>query len=124
MKTAPIFEVLSESQAVNDKLCGTDNILRVYEFGDAPQNVIKPYLVWQLISGSPFQNLSCRPRAEEHYIQVDVYSHNQQEVKEIQQLIEYELETHAEITSYRGDSFEEKTKLWRSSFDLKWFLKR
>ncbi|MGL4711664.1 MAG: tail completion protein gp17, partial [Shewanella sp.] len=47
---APIFVVCRASTAVTD-LLGT-NPTRLYPFGQAPQNVAKPYAVWQVIGGS------------------------------------------------------------------------
>ena len=123
MTTPPIFTILNASSAVTALLKG-NGILRVFEFGHAPQNVARPYAVWQTINGTPEHFLSDRPDAEEQYIQFDFYADTQSSAKSVRNAVEYALETHARITSYRSEDIEPETKLWRSGFDLSWFIKR
>ena len=55
----PVFATAVASPAVT-ALLGT-NPTRLYLFGEAPQNVIKPYAVWQTVAGSPENYLGTLP---------------------------------------------------------------
>lgn len=43
-------------------------------FNIAPQDSDPPYCVWQLISNSPFNSLSCVPDCDSQRVQVDIYA--------------------------------------------------
>lgn len=120
MNTAPIFDVCNQDAAVTGLLKGSDNILRVFQFGQAPQKVAYPYAVWQLISGSPENYLSCRPNLETHTIMIDVYAKTAAEARKVANAIEYAIETHCYIVSYNGESIDPETKNNRSSFTVDW----
>lgn len=47
---------------------------RIYDFGSAPQDVVKPYITFQDISGNPYQQLSGAPCADFDSIQIDIYA--------------------------------------------------
>lgn len=124
MKTPPLFATVKDDLDVQDLLLGTDGILRVFEFGNAPQKTVYPYVVWQLVAGYPHNYITCTPKIEELLVQVDCYAETQDEVRQVAEAMEAAIETTAQITAYRGDELEQETKLWRSSFDITWFVKR
>ncbi len=123
MMPVPLFATVKDDATVQS-LLKTGNILRVFSFGNAPQNVELPYVVWQTISGTPNNYVTCTPVIEEHLIQVDCYAATQSEVQQVQAAMESAIEKEAKIMSYRGESIEPETKLWRSSFDISWYIKR
>lgn len=123
MMTPPVFKTVKDDPTVKS-LLQFGNVLRVFEFGNAPQNTLAPYVVWQRIGGTPDNYITCRPDIEEHLIQIDCYADSQTMVKQIQSAMEYAIETTAQISSYRGEFIEPDTKLWRSSFDVRWHVTR
>lgn len=97
---------------------------RIYPFGTAPQDVTKPYAVYQWVGGAPFNMLNCRPDADTTSLQVDVYAPTQAASTAIAKAIRYAVELQCYITSYRGNLRDEETKLYRTSFDLDWLVNR
>lgn len=123
MKTPPIFSLLNASAAVKAKLKSGD-ILRAYEFGLAPQNVSKPYLVWQSVSGNPKYTLEKRPCSEQHLVQIDIYDETPNQIKDLLDAVEYAIEDAGIITNYRGIERDSETLNYRASFDISFFINR
>ena len=123
MKQAPIFKVCNDDAGVK-ALLKTSNVLRVFQFGRAPQNVQKPYAVWQMINGIPENYLTCRPDIEMHAIQLDVYADTAKVASDVLNAIEYAIETSCTITSYRGESRDPETNDYTVGLDADWYVKR
>lgn len=118
----PIFKVCSQNAGVT-ALLGTSPV-RLYLFGEAPQEVQKPYAVWQLIGGRPENYINQRPDIDVFNVQVDVYANSASSARAVAKAIRDAVEDSAHITSWRGESRETETTLYRSSFDLDWFVRR
>ena len=119
----PFYAVCKADPAVLALLGGPEP--RIYPFGTAPQNVAKPYVVYQDgIGGFPFNLLNCRPDADSMDLQVDVYGLTTESSKAVAKAIRYAVELQCNITSYRGTEREEATKLYRTGFDLTWLVNR
>lgn len=118
----PFFQVCEADAAVL-ALLGSP-LPRIYPFGEAPQNVVKPYAVYQWIGGSPYNMMNCRPDADQASLQVDVYGLTTQSTTAVAKAIRHAIELDCYITSYRGDLRDEETKLYRTSFDLDWIVNR
>lgn len=118
----PFFQVCKTDPTVQALLGGA--LPRIYPFGEAPQTVAKPYVVYQWIGGDPFNTLNCRPKADRAELQVDVYALTQQSSTDCAEAIRYAIELNSHINSYRGTNREEDTKLWRTGFDLTWLVNR
>jgi hypothetical protein len=67
----PVFAALNVTAVRN--FVGT-NPVRVYPNGRAPQNVQRPYITWQIVGGSPVNNLSDNPDMDESRVRVWCYS--------------------------------------------------
>lgn len=119
---APFYTVCKADMNVQALLGGSEP--RIYPFSSAPQNVAKPYVVYQWINGSPFNMLNCRPDADQASLQVDVYGLTQASSTEVAKAIRYAVELQCNLTSYRGTEREDATKLWRTGFDLTWLVNR
>ena len=119
-----IFEMVKDDLDVQSKL-GT-NPLRFFPFSYATQYTDKKlaYAVWQLVSGTPSNTLSCRPDSDNFSVQVDVYSESIQEVRETAKALIRALETKAFIMNLRGESSDFETKRFRYSFDVNIIQKR
>ena len=123
--TAPIFKLLNESDEVKSFL-QTGNKLRAYEFGLAPDAPVKPYLVWQDISGDPQNHLDCPANTDHVTIQIDIYTLVPDQLRLIREAARkaLELDNSCTVTSLRGNEREPITKLYRTGFDSNWFLDR
>jgi len=123
--TAPIFELLNESDEVKSFL-QTGNKLRAYEFGLAPDAPVKPYLVWQDISGDPQNHLDCPANTDHVTIQIDIYTLVPDQLRLIREAARkaLELDNSCTVTSLRGNEREPVTKLYRTGFDSNWFVDR
>lgn len=118
----PFFTVCKADPTVRALLGGA--LPRIYPFGGAPQNVAKPYAVYQWIDGNPFNTLSDRPKADRAVLQVDVYGTTAASSTAAAEAIRYAVELDCHITSYRGTIREEETQLYRSGYDLNWLVQR
>lgn len=123
--TAPIFALLNASDEVKSFL-QTGSKLRAYEFGLAPDAPVKPYLVWQDISGDPQNHLDCPANTDHVTIQIDIYTLVPDQLRLIREAARkaLELDNSCTVTSLRGNEREPITKLYRTGFDSNWFLDR
>jgi len=118
----PIFATCKADAGVTALLGSSP--CRLYLFGEAPQNVAKPYAVWQSVGGQPANYLCQRPDSDRFSLQVDVYADTASAAREVAIAISYAIETSAHVTAWRGESREQETKDYRSSFDVDWFISR
>lgn len=118
----PIFKTCKAVSAVT-ALLGT-NPMRLYEFSEAPQAITAPYAVWQVISGSPENQLSGYPNMDTYRIQLDIYGEKSADVRAVQYAILGAIELDAYVVSYNGEVTDKDTKLRRSSFDVNWLVSR
>jgi len=121
--TPPIFQLCSQTSAVT-ALLGTGANLRLYSFGEAPQDVAKPYAVWQLVNGEPENYLAGRPDADSVTLQIDVYGVTGTSVRQVRDAIRDAIELSAYVTRWGGESRDPTTKNYRASFDVDWIVLR
>lgn len=118
----PFFNTCKVDPTVQALLGGP--VPRIYPYGAAPQNVAKPYVVYQSAGGFPFNMLNCRPDADSQDLQIDVYASTTQSSNAVAEAIRYAVELDCYITNYRGTTREEETLLYRTGFDLTWLVER
>ena len=118
----PIFAVCAADPAVTALLCATPT--RFYPFGEAPQGVIYPYAVWQLVGGQPENYINQRPDIDNYTLQVDVYADTVASARAVASALRDAIELHAYITRWGGESVDPETKRYRISFDADWFVHR
>lgn len=118
----PIFAVCAASADVQQKL-GT-NPTRLFLFGQAPENVAKPYAVWQTITGSPYNQLSTLPDTDRYTLQVDVYGVTVGSVRDAAEALRDAIQGVAHIVGWRGESRDKETQNYRYSFDVDWHVQR
>lgn len=97
---------------------------RLYAFGDAAQDVIKPYAVWQTYGGDPENYLAGRPDADGYSLQVDVYAESGKDARAVAKALRDAIELHCNITRWGGDGRDPVTKNYRYSFDVNWIVLR
>ncbi|MDZ3990375.1 DUF3168 domain-containing protein [Pseudomonas sp. Teo4] len=120
---APIFEVCSQDAGVT-ALLGAGADLRLYSFGEAPDGVVKPYAVWQLVNGTPENYLAGRPDADGFTLQVDVYGATDTSSRQVREAIRDAIELRAYVTRWGGESRDPTTNNYRTSFDVDWIVRR
>lgn len=118
----PIFETVSADSDVQTNLGSSP--CRFYPFGEAPQNVAKPYAVWQFISGSPENYLGQVPDIDSMSLQIDVYATTASNARDVAQALRDAIEPHAHIISWRGEDRDTETRNYRVSFDVDWLVSR
>lgn len=121
MPSVPIYDVLIANSAVKALL---GNPPRIYGFGRAPNDVVKPYVVWQVITGSPENNLSDRPEYDNYNIQVDVYGDTELSVENVALALRNAIEEVTHITGWYGESRDRDTDMYRFTFAVDWFVNR
>lgn len=117
---APIFTVCAAAPAVT-ALLGTKPT-RLYPFGEAPQNVAKPYAVWQVISGSPLNYLSGLPDTDRYGLQLDIYADTGAAAELVATAIRQAIGRQANVTGFNVDERDPVTKNYRKSFDITWLV--
>jgi hypothetical protein len=126
----PIFPTIKASAAVRALIgsgaSGADPV-RFYQFGMAPQKVVKPYAVWQRVGGSPENYLDRVPDMDSLPLQVDVYASEQQGAEVARNVVvalRDAIEPVAHITAWLGESQDPETQNYRSSFQVDWWVPR
>jgi hypothetical protein len=118
----PLFARAAASGAVTS-LLGT-NPTRLYLFGEAPQNVVKPYAVWQIVGGYPYNYLNGVPTMDFFRTQVDVYGATASSALAAAQALRDAFEPVAHVVSWRGELRDATTQNYRYSFDVEWHVAR
>lgn len=118
----PIFPAINASSAVK-ALIG-NNPVRFYQFGLAPQNVAKPYVVWQRVFGAPENYLGDRPDIDSFTVQVDVYASSADSARTVAAAVRDAIEGACYITSWLGESIDPDTKNNRFSMQTDWLVPR
>lgn len=121
---APIFTTLKAAPAVVALLQSPGGQLRVYPADEAPQEVAKPYLVYQQVSGSPENYLGQVPDVDSFGNQIDIYGKTLEDVLVVGKAVRDAIERVAYISAWLGTSKEPDTRLYRLSFEVDWYTDR
>lgn len=115
----PLFAVCAADAGVTALL--GESITRLFPFGDAPENVAKPYAVYQVLNGLPENYLGEPPDIDEWNIQIDVYALSEASATAVQKALRRALEAHCHVTRLGGTGTEPSTQLKTTGFDVSWF---
>lgn len=118
----PVYQTISASTAVKFYL--GDSPVRFYPAGEAPSKTVAPYATWQVITGVPENYLGQIPDIDQYSIQIDVWAETLTECRDIGENIRDVIEPVCHITSWRGESRQPGTRLYRLSFDSDWVVDR
>jgi hypothetical protein len=118
----PLFAIVSIDNDVQS-LFGT-NPVRVFPFGGAPEKVVLPYSVWQVVGGTPENYFSNSPDMDTFLVQVDVYAKTGASARACAEALRDAIEPHAHVVSWRGESQDQTTKNYRHSFDVNFLTAR
>lgn len=106
-----IYQILRANAALV-ALVGT----RIYRHGSAPQNVLKPYISWFVVTGTPENQLSGAPCTDMDSCQIDVWSDTDQQVVDIATEVRKALDSGGHANTVVVNLRETDTRLYRISF--------
>ncbi|MBX7275484.1 DUF3168 domain-containing protein [Pseudomonas sp. ERGC3:05] len=118
--TAPIFKVCAASPAVTALLGAGPT--RLYPHGEAPEGTAKPYVVWQVVSGSPLNYINCVPSTDRYGLQVDVYADTASSADDVVVALRRVIAQQAYITGFGIDTRDKDTHSYRKGFDVAWLV--
>lgn len=119
----PIYAVVSDDPTCQ-ALLGVPPGTRIYPFGEADEGTPYPYVVWQVIGGSPENYLGNRPDVDNLALQVDVYGATSGAATAVAKAVRNAIERRAQITRWGPQPRDVETKSYRISFDVDWWVKR
>lgn len=115
----PIYQTLHSVSAIA-ALVGD----RIFGSGSATEGETRPYIVWQIASAFPENNLSTTPEYDDQRIQIDCYAKSEVSSRQLAQLVRDAIEAKVNIVFGPWSDYESDTKLFRWSMDATWFLTR
>ena len=120
-----VYATLAADSSCAMLLSDTDGRLRVFPFGEAPQQWARPLAVWQIVGGAPDNTLDCVPDTDEFQIQFDVYGPTSDACRSAAAAIRDAIEAASQLViSYNGTSRDPATRAYRYSFDVDWRIYR
>lgn len=115
----PIYTTLRASATVLSLVSN-----RIYRHGSAPQDVVTPYVTWNIIAGVPENCLSEAPSIDRLPVQVDCWHTTDQGIETLAAAVRDALEGSCHMTSILLDEREPETKLYRISLQFDYWLDR
>lgn len=94
---------------------------RIYR-GNAGDNAVAPYAVWDTITGVPYNNLSGAV-SDRYTVSVDVFSRNEQESDTLSETVRNAMETVGQVQNIQSLGRDD-AKLWRYTMDVDIFKNR
>jgi hypothetical protein len=116
-----IFALLKSASAVT-AIIGSPP--RVYRHGDAPQDVTRPYVTWQVVSGVPDNHLSGVPVSDRYTVQIDCMNTTDGGIESLAKAVRDAIEPSAVLTSIPLNERDFETKLYRIALQFDFILNR
>jgi len=117
---APIFDTLESNAAA---VAALGSPLRAFSFGEVVgQPTATPYLVWQNLSGVPYNYLGQLPDKDDVSLQVDVYDATAAGARQTARVARDALEGVCYMVSGPREIKDTDTKLFRVSMDFDWII--
>lgn len=118
----PVYQTLAADAAVKNHFGASKT--RIYPAGQAVQGGGSPYAVHQLAAGSPANYLAEAPDVDSYLVQFDIYADTARAARNAAQALRDAIEPLAYVTSWRGETRDPGTRLYRYSFDVSWHTHR
>lgn len=113
-------DVVSQKITIVDP--NSDGVIRAYQFGIAPEEPTLPYVTWQGIGGSPFNNLDARPSGDMVLTQIDIYDIDSDRIYELANAVRYAIELECNVTAFRDLSKDATTGVYHIGLDVMFVL--
>jgi hypothetical protein len=120
MNPIPLFTLCQADGEVKTRL--GESPTRCYSFGHAPKDTALPYAVWQVVSGSPYNQLADNASTDSYTTQVDVYGETDSDALLAAKAIISATSEEAYVLSYNSNGRDNKTGDYYYSFDLGWIV--
>jgi len=97
---------------------------RIYRHGSAPQDVVKPYITWFLVTGQPQDILNAAPCHDRDTIQIDCWSETDTGVETLAYAVRAALDNQLISNRIIIDTRETDTKLYRIALEADFIASR
>lgn len=118
----PVFPILNGNSAVK-ALLGSQP-LRVYPWGQAPQNVARPYVTYGVYNGQPENQLDPTPQIDNIGTQIDIWGDSAKSCHDCFVAIRDALEPLAHMTTYQAQEKDSETQLFRARMEFDFWIQR
>lgn len=119
---SPVFEALNASSVVKSLL--GNKPLRVFPWGEAPQNVAKPYVTYGVVNGTPQNNLDCPPRIDQLGTDIDIWALTGRSCEDCYKAIRDVLEPLGHMTRFHSLIRDPETKLYNIKLEFDFWTGR
>lgn len=119
----PIFALLSTAPAVT-ALVGAGDAARVYPWGEAQPDLVRPYVTWMVVAGAPENSQADAPPVDRFVVQLDCWGDTGTSAKAVAVAVRDAIETIAHVTAYNPSDRDPDTGRYRMSFDAEFHVKR
>lgn len=114
-----VYEILRTNATIVTKVAK-----RIYRHGSAPQDVVKPYVTWFMLTGLPYDVLNAAPCADRDTVQIDCWSEDDKEVETIAYAARTALDSAGISNRIIQNLRETDTKLYRISIEADFISSR
>jgi len=97
---------------------------RIYRHDSAPQDAVKPYITWFLVSGNPYDNVSTSPCGDSDKIQIDCWSETDNGIEILAYAVRDALDLAKISNRIIINTRETDTKLYRMSLEADFIRSR
>lgn len=122
----PIYKMLSENATVGPQLeCvkGNEVEYRIFD-SEADLETKPPYIVFQIVSGTPYHGIDCPGDTDKVMFQVMIYDTDQLKAMQLREQVRQVLENDCIINNSQINLKDPVTKLHGRGFDANWILVR
>lgn len=97
---------------------------RIYPHGEAPQDVTRPYVTWQMIAGTPENSLADSPDIDRCTLQINCWHPSGAGVVSLATAVRAVAEQHGVVTGIPVNEREPETRLYWIAIQIDWLLPR
>ena len=114
----PVFKTLSTTAVT--AIVGT----RIGRHGEVAQDEVRPYIVWQIVTGQPYDNLSAAPCGDFTVVQIDCYHQTDAGVVQLANAVRAALDGALIVNRVRLNVRDPETRLYRVGLDADFITDR
>ena len=107
----PVFKTLSTTAVT--AIVGA----RIGRHGEVAQDEVRPYIVWQIVTGQPYDNLSAAPCADFTVVQIDCYHQTDAGVEQLANAVRAALDSKLISNRVSVNRRDKDTRLYRVGLD-------
>lgn len=116
----PVFQTVNVAGV--QALMGTP--VRIYPWGEAPQQVQRPYAAWTIVTGAPENTLACAPTIYNAVVQISVFATSSSNCIACANAIRDAIEPRADMQRFDMPFKETDTGLYAMTMDFSFWNPR